>query len=196
MKKKILFVICLLCIMIGGVTIASLARGRQIRYTEKGLPIVVSGEEIPDEIKGQNFALEVPMETPGSNGDDIADFALEETEIMELNSEMNTNQDVNEIEDCLNSSEIRELEEKGKETLYRYYGEQKIEELIERNQNESLKNGFIFPESGEELLEMMFDIIDNPNALEEEKESLIAIIHEMDLYGLKNEELKQKIENL
>lgn len=196
-KSKILKIVILFGTIVIFATGIAFACKNIIKYNPfNGKPVIVAGNEIPEELIGEEVSLMIPPKT---------NIVLENEVIGNVTEEINTvvpNSNVDkEIEAKLQA--YQELEENFEKIMYKYHGKEKINKILDSMNNENPETDMItsytFPESGKTLLRCVVEIFDTMTPTEEEKQ-VLREFSQMMVSGNSNkiddEELKERINNL
>lgn len=196
-KSKILKIVILFGTIVIFATGIAFACKNIIKYNPfNGKPVIVAGNEIPEELIGEEVSLMIPPKT---------NIVLENEVIGNVTEEINTvvpNSNVDkEIEAKLQA--YQELEENFEKIMYKYHGKEKINKILDSMNNENPETDMItsytFPESGKTLLRCVVEIFDTMSPTEEEKQ-VLREFSQMMVSGNSNkiddEELKERINNL
>ena len=205
MKKKII-IISVIILFVVLLPFTVLAAKNMISYTKSGKPIVSTCEAVPDEIKGQEFALAVPV-NESETRDDILQKEKNDA-LNKITSEKITtfsttekNKIKEEIDISANKKETLDSESEFVVVFKKYFGNKETEALFTSIKNETEANAknntkYTFPENGKKLLNAVLDIIDNSNPTKEEINILKKVVQSMDLTTLDDKELVKRINNL
>lgn len=192
-SRSILKVAVVACCMITFTTGIVVAVTQIIKYNPfNGKPIIVAGEEIPEELIGEEVALMIPPKTNTVPKNEVIGNITEEINVVVPDSNVDK-----EIE--LKIQKYKELEEDFDRIMYKYHGKEKIDKILVDMNNENSEIDYGFPESGKTLLYCVIEIFDTMNPTEEEKQ-VLREFSQMMVVGNSNkiddEELIEKINDL
>ena len=168
-----------------------------IKYNPfNGKPVIVAGNEIPEELIGKEVSLMIPPKTNTVLENEVIGNVTEEINTVVQNSNVDK-----EIEAKLQA--YQELEENFEKIMYKYHGKEKINKILDSMNNENPETDMItsytFPESGKILLRCVVEIFDTMTPTEEEKQ-VLREFSQMMVNGNSNkiddEELKERINKL
>lgn len=211
-NSNIFKIVAVACCMIIFTTGAVVAVTKIIKYNPiNGKPVIVVGENIPEELMGKEVSVMIPAESKTKIEEEPIGNVIEENNMVIIGDVVEEINVVSEKKNSYNSPEaidarIKEYEqlERDFETImYKYYGEGKINQIFAAMNNENSETdmitSYIFPESGNILLRYVVKIFDTMNPTEEEKQ-VLREFSQMIVDGndnkINDEELKERINNL
>lgn len=201
-SKKVAVVACACLILTSGVVFAKDIEKiitTIIRYNPfNGKPVIVVGEEVPEELIGKEVSLMIPPKANTVQEEVIENVTEEINVVSENSNSYNSPEAIN-----TRIKEYEQLERDFESIMYKYYGEEKINQILTAMNNENPETDMItsytFPESGKILLRCVVEIFDTMNPTEEEKQ-VLREFSQMMLSGHSNkindDELKERINNL
>lgn len=212
-NKLIKLIVCFLIIAV--LPLIAIATKEIIMYDDLGRVIVYAGGKKPDIPDDTPIAFVIHKESESekkANKDQEHEKALAEKEafenkINEDNELENDSKEVTEEEKAEMDKVIlaeHNYEDEAKVVLKRYYGNNEIEDLFKQLKSEtskstggSLISDYTIPDSGIQLIKLMFDIIEGNKATISEKEIVTKYLKTIEPLGIRDDdELKYKLENL
>lgn len=197
MKRRIIFLSIISLVILLLIPIVVSAAKTLIMYNPKnGKPVIVAGEEIPEELMGQEVSVMVPQKVEPVSEEPIGNVTEEINVVSQKRSISNSEQ---EIEAQIEA--YKDLEENFDEIMYKYHGTEKINQVHTAMNNENpatdVITSYTFPESGKTLLRYVVEIFDTMNPTEEEKQ-VLREFSQMMVSGndINDEELENRINSL
>lgn len=211
-SSNIFKIVAVACCMIIFTTGAVVAVTKIIKYNPiNGKPVIVVGENIPEELIEKEVSVMIPAESKTKIDEEPIGNVIEENNVVITG---NVVEEINVVSDNKNSynspeaidtriKEYEQLEKDFESIMYKYHGEEKINQILAEMNNENPETDMItsytFPESGKTLLRCVVEIFDTMNPTEEEKQ-VLREFSQMMVEGNSNkiddEELKERINNL
>lgn len=210
-SSNIFKIVAVACCMIIFTTGAVVAVTKIIKYNPiNGKPVIVVGESIPEELMGKEVSVMIPAESKPKIEEPIGNV-IEENNIVITGNVAEEINVVSEDKNSYNSPEVidtrikeyEQLKRDFESIMYKYHGEEKINQILAEMNNENTETDMIksytFPESGKTLLRCVVEIFDTMNPTEDEKQ-VLREFSQMMVEGNSNkiddEELKERINNL
>lgn len=199
MKKRIIILSVILLAILLIIPLVSTAAKNLIMYNpENGRPVIVVGEETPEELVGKEVSLMIPADNKPTVEKDTTE-SLPEEEINVVSQKRNVAYSELEIKAQLDA--YKEREKRFNEIMYKYHGTEKIDQVLNamnaENGETDIITSYTFPESGKTLLRYVVEIFDTMNPLEEEKEVLREFSQALVQYNdINDDDLENRINNL
>ncbi len=172
MRKRIIIIgIIIIVLMLIPFTVK--ASKNLIKHDDNGKPYIYGGEEVPEELKGKEGSIVVPLH-PDNN----------EIEVQEEEELASGNMEEAFAELDARIAKIEETDRKFDEILFKYYGRDEIEKIKERMRNEGIHgdygdvNSITFSPSCKELLWNAVNIY-NTTSIQEEKNVIKEFCQDM-----------------
>ncbi len=100
-------------------------------------------------------------------------------------------------EEQIRYNELQETEQKILNLLYEYYGQEEIENLYKKMEENSIKNGeYAVSEYAEEMLDKLLTLVESKPISNDEKTMLIDIMEQMDLESLNNIQIEKRLQSV
>ena len=193
MNRRKIWIIIIFIFVVIGIPINILASKNLLQYNDDGKLIIFAGEEIPQEVEdGTPIVIAVPN-TPQMTPDEFQQ--KEKEEFMKAHNDLQNIVKDKDLTCNLPKVEIQPF----KEVLYKYYGEEKIDEIYSKINKELNGNYTSAPsyltKSQRKIYEICLEIINSNAATNAEKNILIKELKEL-VDTVADQDIVEKINNL
>lgn len=192
--KKIYVILIIVVLILFLIPLIVVATKNILMYNpENGKPVVVAGEEAPEELVGKEVSLLVPIEPEII--EDIENQIMSEDELKEI-EKITTEDEINPEDDVIRKAaeEEKNKMEKFYDILSDYYGADLINKIKKEMSTDITGE---FPKSGKTLLNCVIQMYEDENVIKEDKLLLKDVAQTIvKLNKINDDELERKINDL